>query len=76
MVSSSHKNADFYLKRDIKCVEVFFKRRYGFEAKINIDLNKVVCNHRLDKDLKASGFIAKELKKNVKHLDILEGYHE
>jgi len=39
MVSRYHKRAKFYLDRDIKCIEVFFKRRYGFDAKIDIDLN-------------------------------------
>ena len=41
MVSRYHKNAKFYLERDIECVEVFFKRRYNFEATINLNLKNV-----------------------------------
>ena len=71
MVSSSHPNAKFYLNRDIECVKIFFNRRYGFKADINLSLKSVKCLNHLDKAIKASGFIAKELKDNISHLDIM-----
>ena len=41
MVSTSHPNADFYLNRDIECVKTFFKRRFNFEADINLSLESI-----------------------------------
>jgi len=71
MVSRYHLNAEFYFNRDVECVKTFFKRRFGFEAYINLTLKNVECKKRLDKDLKASGFIKKELKKDVNDVDFL-----
>lgn len=74
MVSTSHSRAQFYLNRDIECVKTFFKRRYNFEADININLDNVTKIKDLDKEVKASGFLTKELKGDIHHLEMMEGY--
>ena len=71
MVSRFHINADFYFNRDVECIKTFFKRRFGFEASIDITLENVACKNRLDRDLKASGFIKKELKNDINDVDFL-----
>jgi len=34
MVSTSHENAEMYFDRDVKCICVFFKRRFGYESEL------------------------------------------
>ncbi len=30
MVSTKHKNAEFYFNRDVECIHIFFERRYNY----------------------------------------------
>ena len=63
MVSIDHENAEFYFNRDVDCIRTFFAKRFHFsndsgdlyEAK----WENVVRNeeHKLDVELKASGYI-------------------
>ncbi len=34
MVSTSHRNAEYYFNRDVECIRVFFKRRFAYESKL------------------------------------------
>ncbi|RDX52080.1 RIO1-domain-containing protein [Lentinus brumalis] len=34
MVSTSHKNAEWYFNRDVECIRRFFKRRFRYESNI------------------------------------------
>ncbi|KAI1793909.1 RIO1-domain-containing protein [Ganoderma leucocontextum] len=34
MVSTSHKNAEWYFNRDVECIRRFFKRRFRYESSI------------------------------------------
>lgn len=63
MISITHQNAEFYFNRDVECIRTFFAKRFHFandagelfEAK----WENVVRDeeHRLDVELKASGYI-------------------
>lgn len=62
MISISHINAGFYLERDYNCVQLFFKKRFDFEDKgQDIIFSELKPVKRLDIDVKASGFLNKEL---------------
>ncbi|RUP47935.1 hypothetical protein BC936DRAFT_145156 [Jimgerdemannia flammicorona] len=60
MVSTSHANAEFYFNRDVECIRVFFKRRFGYESvlypKFGLDSNR---EFDLDVQVAASGFSKK-----------------
>jgi len=45
MVSTSHINAKFYFDRDVECIKVFFKRKFGFEASEWPVFDQVVTHH-------------------------------
>jgi len=75
MVSTSHPNADDYFNRDLECVLTFFSRRFSYEQDIDLpQLSEIEIEKRLDVEIKASGFIKKELKDRVDDLDILMDY--
>ncbi|KAJ2499697.1 Serine/threonine-protein kinase rio2, partial [Coemansia sp. RSA 2049] len=61
MVSTSHPNAEFYFNRDVDCIRIFFKRRFGYESalypKFSLDSNK---EFDLDVQVAASGFTKKD----------------
>ena len=85
MVSTKHENADFYFDRDVDCLHTFFSRRFNYVVVESVSLNEIDCkvrfyqlilNFRLDNEVKASGFIRKELNNNVNELDILENYED
>lgn len=71
MVSTKHKNADFYFNRDVECIHIFFERRFNYQNKDNItlDLTRISRLNDLDIQVKASGFIKKEIK-NIDDIDI------
>ncbi|KAI7883819.1 RIO1 family-domain-containing protein [Mucor mucedo] len=70
MVSTSHVNAEFYFNRDVECIRVFFRRRFGYESalypRFTKDVNREFC---LDVQVAASGF-SKKMQKE------LEAYQE
>ncbi|KAI9318644.1 RIO1 family-domain-containing protein, partial [Dichotomocladium elegans] len=65
MVSTSHHNAEFYFNRDVECIRVFFKRRFGYESvlypKFKLDVNR---EFDLDVQVAASGF-SKSMQKEL-----------
>ncbi|KAJ2662355.1 Serine/threonine-protein kinase rio2 [Coemansia sp. RSA 1200] len=74
MVSTSHPNAEFYFNRDVDCIRIFFKRRFGYESalypKFGLDSNK---EFDLDVQVAASGFTKKDqmqLEKMMEGTDI------
>lgn len=56
MTSTSHFNAQFYFERDVKCIQMYFTKRFGlvFEGVpiLETDITRT-CD--LDKEIKASG---------------------
>ncbi|EAR90441.2 RIO kinase family protein (macronuclear) [Tetrahymena thermophila SB210] len=69
MVSTKHKNAQFYFDRDVECIHVFFERRFNYQITDTLDFNKIARLNDLDVQVKASGFIKKEIK-NIDDFDI------
>lgn len=69
MVSTKHKNADFYFNRDVECIHTFFERRFNYQSKDTLALNRIERTNDLDVQVKASGFIKKEIK-NIDDFDI------
>lgn len=56
MVSTRHPNAVEYFNRDVECIRVFFKRRFGYESKLWPILGDVSREGgELDLKCKASG---------------------
>ncbi|KAL7317402.1 Serine/threonine-protein kinase rio2 [Mucor circinelloides] len=70
MVSTSHINAEYYFNRDVECIRVFFRRRFGYESalypRFTHDVNR---EFSLDVQVAASGF-SKKMQKE------LEDYQE
>jgi len=70
MVSTSHPNAEYYFNRDVECIRVFFKRRFGYESLLYPKLTKhIEKEFDLDVQVAASGF-------TKKHQEELEEYRE
>jgi RIO kinase 2 len=59
MVSTQHKNKEFYFDRDVECIHTFFERRYDYTADYTLELSGIEKIKSLDNDVKASGFIKK-----------------
>lgn len=58
MVSTSHLNAEYYFNRDVECIRVYFKRRYGYESERYPTLQDALGDQlqSLDVEVAASGF--------------------
>ena len=60
MISTSHANAEWYFNRDVECIRVFFKKRFGYESvlfpKFTVHGKK---EFDLDVQVAASGFTKK-----------------
>lgn len=70
MVSTSHVNAEYYFNRDVECIRVFFRRRFGYESALYPRFTKdVEREFSLDVQVAASGF-SKKMQKE------LEDYQE
>ncbi|CAO3668015.1 unnamed protein product [Umbelopsis ramanniana] len=71
MVSTSHANAEYYFNRDVECIRVFFKRRFGYESLLYPKFTKKHIEREFDLDVQvaASGF-------TKKHQQELEEYQE
>jgi len=70
MVSTDHKNAEFYFNRDVNCVRNFFRRRFDFESDEYPIFEDMERKHSLDVELAASGFTKKM------GTDLLKAYDE
>jgi RIO kinase 2 len=66
MVSTSHPNAKYYFERDVACIQRYFAKNYGMTFEgipiLETDVDRTVD---LDKEIKASGFLNKELGKDI-----------
>ncbi|KAG2177845.1 hypothetical protein INT43_003092 [Umbelopsis isabellina] len=70
MVSTSHANAEYYFNRDVECIRVFFKRRFGYESLLYPKFTKhIEKEFDLDIQVAASGF-------TKKHQEELDEYRE
>ena len=91
MVSTSHKNADFYYNRDVRCIDKLFRKRFNFDTDRKTSLKDIKIIRNLDVEVKASGYIPekknkkknKKNKKNnknnkneYKNLKMIDGYYE
>lgn len=61
-------DAEFYYKRDWKCINTFFKRRFGFIGDRTPNLKEVKKLKDLDKEVRASGF------NHLKDMDYITEY--
>ncbi|XP_002164445.1 serine/threonine-protein kinase RIO2 isoform X1 [Hydra vulgaris] len=57
MVSTSHVNAAMYFARDVDCIRIFFKKRYGYETDTYPTFSEIEREDNLDITLSASGYI-------------------
>ncbi|XP_042227115.1 serine/threonine-protein kinase rio2-like isoform X2 [Homarus americanus] len=58
MVSTTHENAKMYFERDVKCVQEFFKRRFGYESELCPEFERdIQREYSLDKEIAASGYL-------------------
>ena len=78
MVSTRHYNADFYFERDVQCIHTFFSRRYKYESDFTLDFKEIIKDRikDLDTEVKASGFVKKNMGDNVSDLEILDEYEK
>jgi RIO kinase 2 len=56
MVSSNHKNAEFYFNRDVECINVLFERKFGFTCDRKLNLKDIKVVENVDIEVKASGY--------------------
>ena len=57
MVSTKHKEANFYFERDQNCIQILFKRKFGFICDRKHSLSEIQCIRRLDDEVRASGYL-------------------
>ncbi|KAL7412165.1 RIO1 family-domain-containing protein [Mrakia frigida] len=67
MVSTSHREAEWYFNRDVACIRTFFRRRFRYESKVFPRFSKSLSDDsvegfRLDVEVEASGFGKAEAK--------------
>ncbi|KAJ1973400.1 Serine/threonine-protein kinase rio2 [Dimargaris xerosporica] len=61
MVSTNHKNAEFYFNRDVTCIRTFFRRRFQYESVFYPRFTKHAAREfSLDVQVAASGFTKKQ----------------
>lgn len=62
MVSTSHRNAEYYFNRDVNCIRTFFKRRFGYESLLYPKFTRETSTKEFDLDVQvaASGFTKKQ----------------
>ncbi|XP_068210884.1 uncharacterized protein RIOK2 [Palaemon carinicauda] len=62
MVSTSHENARMYFNRDVKCIQDFFRRKFGYESELHPDFDTdIEKEYSLDTEVSASGY-SREIK--------------
>ncbi|RKP36606.1 RIO1 family-domain-containing protein [Dimargaris cristalligena] len=70
MVSTTHRNAEFYFNRDVECIRTYFRRRYQYESvlypKFTRDANR---EFSLDVEVAASGFNKKQQKDLMEYIE-------
>ena len=56
IVSTKHKNAEFFFQRDLKCINDFFERRFGYVTNRKSVLGEIKRVADLDELIKAVGY--------------------
>lgn len=57
MISINHPNAKYYFDRDVKCVQDFFYKRFGYESECAPTFEEDICRESfLDREVRASGY--------------------
>ncbi|KAH3836915.1 uncharacterized protein LOC127880293 [Dreissena polymorpha] len=76
MVSTSHKNAEWYFDRDVNCVRVFFAKRFHYESELYPKFSDLRKSDDLDVAVSASGFtkdLAAKFDEAAEEFNILGG---
>ena len=60
MVSTNHKNAEYFFNRDVKCINDFFERRFAYFTDRKTDLKLIKKTGDLDHVIKAAGYEAEK----------------
>jgi RIO kinase 2 len=55
MVSTTHKEAEFYYQRDFSCIEELFRKRFAYESERQSKLSLIDVENRLDLEIGVSG---------------------
>lgn len=61
MVSIDHEDAERYFDRDVQCIIIYFKRKFGYESQSCPSFKDIKREGTLDRDVQASGFTKKQL---------------
>ncbi|XP_039614283.1 serine/threonine-protein kinase RIO2 [Polypterus senegalus] len=56
MVSTSHRNAEWYFDRDVKCIRDFFIKRFAYESELYPTFKDIRREMSLDVEIAASGY--------------------
>lgn len=77
MVSIHHWNAHFFFQRDLEGILTYFKTKHGYadleKEKTFKVLNEIVVTRDLDKSIKASGYLKKEIRQ-IEDLEFLDTF--
>merc|ERR1712048_1310222 len=69
MVSTNHKNAEYYFDRDVSGVIDFFKRKFEFTSvEAPPKFSDIERRHDMDVELAASGY-SKQIQKEIEEFD-------
>lgn len=60
MVSTLHKNSRFFFERDVKCINDFFHRRFGYETNRKTSIESIKRIADLDILIRAAGHEAEK----------------
>jgi len=69
MISTSHENAQYYFDRDVECVRTWFKKRYDFDSDDRPYLSDIICESKVDVEMKASGY-TRDIKDDFENLTL------
>eukprot|EP00095_Tigriopus_kingsejongensis_P008491 maker-scaffold18_size714446-snap-gene-6.30 protein:Tk08491 transcript:maker-scaffold18_size714446-snap-gene-6.30-mRNA-1 annotation:"serine threonine-protein kinase rio2-like" len=64
MVSTQHREAQFFFDRDVHCLREFFRRRFNYESELYPQFSDVVREDMLDAEISASG-ITRQMEKDI-----------
>lgn len=64
MVSTQHRDAEFFFDRDVTCLRDFFRRRFNYESELFPKFSDVVREDILDAEVSASG-MTKQMERDI-----------
>eukprot|EP00094_Tigriopus_californicus_P006858 TCALIF_06607-PA protein Name:"Similar to RIOK2 Serine/threonine-protein kinase RIO2 (Homo sapiens)" AED:0.17 eAED:0.17 QI:0/0.66/0.7/0.9/1/1/10/104/975 len=64
MVSTQHRDAEFFFDRDVTCLRDFFRRRFNYESELFPRFSDVVREDILDAEVSASG-MTKQMERDI-----------